>query len=33
VPVRLALPDLSTRYLRIHPLQDWILEDLEVIGP
>ncbi len=33
VPVRLALPDLSTPYLRIHPLQDWILEDLEVIGP
>ncbi|MGH9309681.1 MAG: hypothetical protein ACRD1U_09930 [Vicinamibacterales bacterium] len=33
VPVRLLLPDITTRYLRIHPMQDWILDQLKVLGP
>ena len=33
VPVRLTLPDITTRYLQIHPAQDWLLETLRVLGP
>ena len=33
VPVRMMLPDVTTRYLRIHPADDWLLEDLRILGP
>lgn len=33
VPVRLLLPDITTRHLRIHPMQDWILDQLAILGP
>jgi hypothetical protein len=33
IPMRLALPDLTTRYLRIHPAPDWLVQDLKVLGP
>jgi hypothetical protein len=33
VPVRLLLPDIAARFVRIHPMQDWIVEELKVLGP
>ncbi|MGH8636863.1 MAG: discoidin domain-containing protein [Burkholderiales bacterium] len=33
VPIRLALPDLTARYLRIHPAPDWLMQELRVLGP
>jgi hypothetical protein len=33
VPVRLVLPDITARYLRIHPVQDWLVGELRVLGP
>jgi hypothetical protein len=33
VPVRLVLPDVTGRYLRIHPAEDWLINELEVKGP
>lgn len=33
VPVRLALPDLRARYLRIHPAPAWLVGELRVLGP
>jgi hypothetical protein len=33
VPIRLNLPDVAARFLRIHPAPDWLLEQLRVIGP
>jgi hypothetical protein len=33
VPVRLVLPDVTGRYLRIHPADDWLIDELAVKGP
>ena len=33
VPVQLTLPDVTTRYLRLHPVEDWLLKELRVVGP
>ncbi len=33
VPVQLTLPDITTRYLRLHPVEDWLLKELRVVGP
>ena len=33
VPFRIPLRDVSTRYLRLHPIQPWMLDELRVIGP
>lgn len=33
VPFRIPLPDISARYLRLHPIEPWMLNDMRVIGP
>ncbi len=33
IPVRFALPDVSVRYLRIHPAAAWLSRELRVYGP
>jgi hypothetical protein len=33
VPMRMTLPDVTARYLRIHPAEDWLVEQLRVSGP
>jgi hypothetical protein len=33
VPVRIALPDVRARYLRIHPAPEWLARELKVISP
>jgi hypothetical protein len=33
VPFRIPLPDVSARYLRLHPMEPWMLEEVRVIGP
>jgi hypothetical protein len=33
VPVRFVVPDVTARYLRIHPAQDWLIDELRVLGP
>jgi hypothetical protein len=33
VPIRITLPDLRGRYLRIHPAPEWLVEELTVSGP
>jgi hypothetical protein len=33
IPVRFLLPDLTARYLRIHPAPPWLVEALRVLGP
>ena len=33
VPVRIPLPDVTTRFLRIHPAPGWMLEELKILGP
>lgn len=32
-PVRLVLPDVRTRYLRLHPVEAWLVDGLIVSGP
>lgn len=32
-PVRITLPDVSARYLRIHPAPQWLTRELKVYGP
>jgi hypothetical protein len=31
-PVRIQLPDVEARYLRIHPAQSWMTDELQIIG-
>jgi hypothetical protein len=33
VPVRVPLPDVPARYLRLHPIEPWMLDEVRVIGP
>ncbi|MGB2717853.1 MAG: hypothetical protein WBC51_26950 [Vicinamibacterales bacterium] len=33
VPFRIPLPDISARYLRLHPIEPWMLNDMRVVGP
>jgi 4-amino-4-deoxy-L-arabinose transferase-like glycosyltransferase len=33
VPFRVPLPDVTARYLRIHPAPDWMVRALRVLGP
>jgi hypothetical protein len=33
VPIRIPLPDVQTRYLRVHPAPDWMIRELRVLGP
>jgi hypothetical protein len=33
VPVQLVLPDVTTRYLRLHPVEDWLMDGMVVRGP
>jgi hypothetical protein len=33
VPVRFGLPDITARYLRIHPAKQWFIDELRVLGP
>lgn len=33
VPIRITLPDVTARYLRIHPTPNWLLRDLRILGP
>ena len=33
VPIRIPLPDVQARYLRIHPTPDWLMRDLRIVGP
>jgi hypothetical protein len=33
VPIRFMLPDIRTRYLRIHPAPDWLVQELKLLGP
>ena len=33
VPVRIPLPDVTARFLRIHPAPAWMLEELRILGP
>ena len=33
VPVRIPLPDVTTRFLRIHPAPGWMLEEMKILGP
>ena len=33
VPVRITLPDVTARYLRIHPAPEWLARELRVISP
>ena len=33
VPVRIALPDVRARYLRIHPAPQWLAREVKVISP
>jgi hypothetical protein len=32
-PVRITLPDVTARYLRIHPVPNWLARELRVYGP
>jgi len=32
VPVRITLPDVTTRYLRIHPVPPWLRRELQIHG-
>ena len=32
-PVRITLPDVTARYLRIHPAPRWLARELTVYGP
>ena len=33
VPVRIVLPDVRARYLRVHPADQWLLDELRIGGP
>jgi hypothetical protein len=33
VPFRLPLPDVTARYLRLHPADDWLIQELRIVGP
>jgi hypothetical protein len=33
VPFRIPLRDISARYLRLHPIEPWMLAEMRVIGP
>jgi hypothetical protein len=33
IPFRLPLPDITARYLRIHPAPEWMVRELRVLGP
>ncbi|HXG57042.1 MAG TPA: hypothetical protein VNJ03_16815 [Vicinamibacterales bacterium] len=33
VPIRITLPDVNTRYLRIHPAPHWMVRELSVYAP
>jgi hypothetical protein len=33
VPVRITVPDVTTRYLRVHPAPPWLRQELRVYGP
>ena len=33
VPIRISLPDVAARYLRIHPTPDWLIRDLRIVRP
>jgi hypothetical protein len=33
VPIRIPLPDVQTRYVRIHPAPDWMIRELRILGP
>ena len=33
VPLRIPLQDVSARYLRLHPIEPWMLDEMRVIGP
>ena len=33
IPFRLPLPDITARYLRIHPAPDWMIRELRILGP
>ena len=33
VPVRLTVPDISARYLRVHPAPAWLRREIKVYGP
>ena len=33
VPFRIPVPDISARYLRLHPIEPWMLTEMRVIGP
>jgi hypothetical protein len=33
IPFRIPLPDITARYLRIHPAPDWMIREMRVLGP
>jgi hypothetical protein len=33
VPVRIGLRDVTARYLRIHPAESWLIDELRIVGP
>jgi len=33
VPIRIPLPDIRTRYLRVYPATDWMAREISVSGP
>lgn len=33
IPVRLTVPDITARYLRVHPAPDWLAHGLKAFGP
>jgi hypothetical protein len=33
VPVRLTVPDITARYLRVHPAPPWLRREIKVYGP
>jgi hypothetical protein len=33
VPVQLVLSDITTRYMRLHPVEDWLMDGMVVRGP
>lgn len=33
VPFRIPLADVATRYLRLHPIEPWMLDEMRLIGP
>jgi hypothetical protein len=33
VPIRIPLPDVPARYVRIHPAPEWMIGELRILGP